>query len=244
MDKINLIIDKLNSSNYCVAFTGAGISTESGIPDFRSKDGLYSKISPEIFDLNLFHSKPEIFFDFFKSTLNKFIKFEPNIPHKILAKLETSGIIKSVITQNIDDLHQKAGSKNVLEVHGTLKTSHCIDCHKEFDFNYMETQLIKKNKNIVKCDKCSGLVKPDIIFFGESLPDAFSVGLNEIKKSDLLLILGTSLQIYPAGSMPLYADGDIIVINKEPTPIDEKAEIVIYDSLGNVFDKIARNLKL
>ncbi len=244
MNNIKIIIDKLNNSNYCVAFTGAGISTESGIPDFRSKDGLYSKISPEVFDLQLFHSKPEVFYNFFKETLNKFVKYQPNITHKVLAELEKKGIIKSVITQNIDNLHQKAGSINVFEVHGSLQTAHCINCNKQFDYKYLENELLNNNKDIVLCDKCNSLVKPDIIFFGESLPEDFNLGLAEIQKSDLLLILGTSLQIYPAGSMPMYANGEIIVINKEPTPIDNKASIVIHDSLGNVFNQIAKELNL
>ncbi len=242
-DKIKKIVELLKNSNYATAFTGAGISTESGIPDFRSKNGIYSYVSENIFSLELFYKKPEVFYEFASKYLFDILSKKPNKAHIVLAKLEQKGYLKCVITQNIDNLHQKAGSKRVYEVHGSFNTSTCLRCGKKFDFNYLVTEL--KNKKIpVLCDECKGVIKPDVTFFGESLPEDFTLATAEAQKSDFMFVLGTSLVVYPAAFIPTYVNGSIVIVNKEETPLDSRAEVVIHDSLTKVFADIEEYMNL
>jgi NAD-dependent deacetylase len=241
LEKIKEIVKSLKNSNYAVVFTGAGISTESGIPDFRTPGkGLYSFIPEETFSLTVFKEEPEVFYKFAQKWFSEFLTVEPNFAHTAIAQLEKMGIVKAVITQNIDSLHIKAGSKNVYEIHGHFRTSHCLNCNKVYSLDYVKTNLIDKKIIPLRCELCNGLIKPDIIFFGEMLPEDFEKSIEEVKKSDLLLILGTSLKVYPAAFLPSFCKGEIIIINKEKTDFDERAKIVLNKNLVEVFKEIMK----
>ena len=222
-------------SNNIVFFGGAGVSTESGIPDFRSVDGLYNtkyKYPPEtMISHSFFMNNTEEFYDFY---INKmiFLNAKPNNAHKKLAELEKEGKLKAVITQNIDGLHQAAGSKNVLELHGSVHRNYCMKCKKFHDVNY----VVKAN-GVPKC-QCGGIVKPDVVLYEESLDsDIMEKAVQYIEKADVLIIGGTSLVVYPAAGLINYFKGSkLVLINKTSTPMDEKADLVICDSIGKVFE--------
>ncbi len=225
----------ISKSNNIVFFGGAGVSTESGIPDFRSVDGLYStkyKYPPEIMiSHSFFLSNTEEFYDFY---INKmiFLNAKPNNAHKKLAELEEEGKLKAVITQNIDGLHQKAGSKNVLELHGSVHRNYCVKCRKFHDVHF-----IVNSKGVPKC-QCGGLVKPDVVLYEESLDsDIMERSVKYIENADVLIIGGTSLVVYPAAGLINYFKGSkLILINKTSTPMDKNADLVINDSIGKVFE--------
>ncbi|NLK65000.1 MAG: NAD-dependent protein deacylase [Tissierellia bacterium] len=225
----------ISKSNNIVFFGGAGVSTESGIPDFRSVDGLYSKkykYPPEMMiSHSFFKSKTEEFFDFY---INKmiFLDAKPNSAHKKLAELEKEGKVKAVITQNIDGLHQAAGSKNVLELHGSVHRNYCMKCGKFHDVNF-----IINSKGIPKCD-CGGIIKPDVVLYEESLKnEVIESAVYYIDQADVLIIGGTSLVVYPAAGLINYFKGSkLVLINKSSTPMDDRADLVINDSLGKVFE--------
>ena len=222
-------------SNNIVFFGGAGVSTESGIPDFRSVDGLYNtkyKYPPEtMISHSFFMNNTEEFYDFY---INKmiFLNAKPNNAHKKLAELEKEGKLKAVITQNIDGLHQAAGSKNVLELHGSVHRNYCMKCKKFHDVNY----VVKAN-GVPKC-QCGGIVKPDVVLYEESLDsDIMEKAVQYIEKADVLIIGGTSLVVYPAAGLINYFKGSkLVLINKTSTPMDKKADLVICDSIGKVFE--------
>lgn len=222
-------------SNNIVFFGGAGVSTESGIPDFRSVDGLYNtkyKYPPEtMISHSFFMNNTEEFYDFY---INKmiFLNAKPNNAHKKLAELEKEGKLKAVITQNIDGLHQAAGSKNVLELHGSVHRNYCMKCKKFHDVNY----VVKAN-GVPKC-QCGGIVKPDVVLYEESLDsDIMEKAVQYIEKADVLIIGGTSLVVYPAAGLINYFKGSkLVLINKTSTPMDEKADFLICDSIGKVFE--------
>lgn len=234
IDKLQKMIDE---SNNIVFFGGAGVSTESGIKDFRSEDGLYKmkfKYPAEMMlSSSMFYNKPEEFFDFYKTYMNS-LNAEPNITHKYLEQLEDQGKLKAIVTQNIDGLHQKAGSKNVYEIHGTILKNHCLKCNKEYDADY-----VFNTKNIPKCT-CGGIIKPDVVLYGEMLPeDAFSRAQYYIYNADMLIVAGTSLTVEPAASMiRLFNGKHLVIINKDITSYDSIAELVINDSLKNIFSKL------
>ncbi|HOG62041.1 MAG TPA: NAD-dependent protein deacylase [Sedimentibacter sp.] len=225
----------ISKSDNIVFFGGAGVSTESGIPDFRSVDGLYSKkykYPPEMMvSHSFFRSNTEEFFDFY---INKmiFLNAKPNSAHKKLAELEKEGKVKAVITQNIDGLHQAAGSKNVLELHGSVHRNYCMKCRKFYDVNF-----IVNSKGIPKC-QCGGIVKPDVVLYEESLnTDVIEKAVNFIERADVLIVGGTSLVVYPAAGLINYFKGSkLVLINKSSTPMDRRADLVINDSIGKVFE--------
>lgn len=236
-EKINEFIKIINESNNIVFFGGAGVSTESGIPDFRSKDGLYNQkydYPPEVYlSRSFFNEHPELFFKFYKDKLNC-LNAEPNICHKYLVKLENEGKLKAIITQNIDGLHEKAGSKKVLLLHGTIYKNYCMKCHK-----FYEAKDIFEKEGIPRCS-CGGIIKPDVVLYEENLDeDVVRKAIEAIKDCDLLIVAGTSLVVYPAASFINYYRGDqLVIINKDVTPYDRKANLVINDKLGNVFSKL------
>ena len=209
--------DLLKQSNYTTAFTGAGISVESGIPPFRGATGLWSKYDPVVLDIGYFHSNPleswrvikEIFYDFFG-------KAKPNRAHKVLALMEQKGLLKNIITQNIDNLHQEAGSREVYEFHGNSRELICTKCGKKFVMQDIDFENLP-----VTCDVCGGLVKPDFIFFGEGIPqEAYSKSLEAAEKADVFLVIGTTGEIMPASQIPVVAKNNgakIIEINIEPS---------------------------
>ena len=236
-DKIEVLKQRIEESNNIVFFGGAGVSTESGIPDFRSKDGLYNqkyKYPPEeILSHHFFISHTDEFYKFYKEKMNS-LKYEPNITHKTLAKLENEGKLKAVITQNIDGLHQKAGSKNVYELHGSVLRNYCMQCHKFYDANY-----VFESKEIPKCS-CGGIVKPDVVLYEEGLDDeTVDNAIFAIQNADMLIVAGTSLTVYPASGLLHYFRGkNLVLINRDSTLYDNRADLVIHESLGKVFSKI------
>ena len=236
-EKIELLQTYINNSNNIVFFGGAGVSTESGIKDFRSKDGLYNekyKYPPEqILSHSFFYKNTKEFYKFYRDKLNC-LNAIPNICHKYLVKLEKKGKLKAIITQNIDNLHQKAGSTNVIELHGTIYKNYCDKCHKFYPPEY-----IWNTKDIPKCN-CGGIIKPNVVLYEEPLNE-FDIlkAINYIKNSDLLIIAGTSLTVYPAASYISYFQGKhLVIINKDKTPGDNIADLVINDNIGNVFKKL------
>ncbi|MBP5426441.1 MAG: NAD-dependent protein deacylase [Clostridiales bacterium] len=232
--KIEKFLTLINESNNIVFFGGAGVSTESGIPDFRSKDGLYSlkyKFPPEeILSHSFFVRHPDEFYKFYRDKINS-LKFEPNITHFKLATLEHSGKLKAIVTQNIDGLHQRAGSRTVYELHGSVLRNYCTKCHKFYDAQY-----IFGSKDVPMCT-CGGIVKPDVVLYQEGLDqDTLENSIRAIQNANLLIVAGTSLTVQPASSLITYFRGNnLILINKTPTPFDYAASLVIHDNLGNVF---------
>lgn len=237
MEKIEKLKKLISESNNIVFFGGAGVSTESGIKDFRSKDGLYNekyKYPPEkILSHTFFLKNTEEFYKFYKEKMNC-VNYNPNITHKVLARLEEQGKLKAVITQNIDGLHQKAGSKNVYELHGSVYRNHCTKCNKFFG-----PESVFASDGIPKCE-CGGIIKPDVVLYEEALDQNILVNsINAIANADLLIIGGTSLTVYPASSLIRYFRGkNVVLINKDITPLDNLANLVINDTLGNVFKNI------
>ena len=236
-NKIQNLQNLIEKSNNIVFFGGAGVSTESGIPDFRSKDGLYNqkyKYSPEeILSHTFFTNKTVEFYEFYREKLNS-LKYQPNITHLKLTELEKQGKLKAIITQNIDGLHQKAGSKNVLELHGSVLRNYCMECGKFYD-----AKFIFNSKGIPRCD-CGGIVKPDVVLYEESLNnETLERSVMAIQDADLMIVAGTSLTVYPASGLINYFRGqNLVLINKDATPYDGRANIVINDSLGKVFEKL------
>lgn len=231
----------INSSNNIVFFGGAGISTESSIPDFRSEVGLYKtknnfSYPPEVMlSHSFFTSNTEDFFDFYRTKMI-YKDAKPNSAHYALSELEKQGKLRAIITQNIDGLHQLAGSKNVLELHGSIHRNYCMKCGKSFDLNY----IISSKPIIPKCDLCTETIKPDVVLYEESLDmNILNTSINYIKNADVLIVGGTSLVVYPAAGLIDYFQGNkLILINKSSTPYDNKADIVIHDSIGATLQSI------
>lgn len=230
----------IEASNNIVFFGGAGVSTESNIPDFRSETGLYSGMDgigrePEyMLSHQCFVNEPEEFFDFYK---NKMIYKEakPNDAHLALAELERIGKLKAVVTQNIDALHQLAGSKNVYELHGSVLRNYCVDCHTFHDLDY-----IMSSEGVPRCKECGGVVKPDVVLYGESLDmSVINEAVDHISKADTLIVGGTSLRVYPAAGLIRYFGGkDLILINKSDTPYTGKASLVFNESIGKILSSV------
>ena len=246
-------IEKLNQliaeSKNTVFFGGAGVSTESGIPDFRSKDGLYNQkdinfeqYSPEyLLSFTCLHHNPKVFYEFYRQKLDcRDIK--PNITHKVLADMEQEGKLNAIITQNIDGLHQKAGSKNVYEIHGTTEVNYCTKCGTRYPSDY----IFNSEDKIPKCSKCNGIVRPAVTLYEEPLPKiAWGKAEEAIGKANLIIIGGTSLSVYPAANLITYKDyyssdkyKKMVIINRDETYLDGCADLVFHESLGEVFSKI------
>ena len=235
LEQLQQIIDE---GKRIVFFTGAGVSTDSGIPDFRSQDGLYNqkyKYPPEeIISHSFFVQNPEEFYRFYKDKMLN-LTAEPNITHKFIAKLEQCGKCIGVVTQNIDGLHQKAGSQNVYELHGSVLRNYCTKCHKSFSAEY-----IKESIGIPRCDHCGSIIKPDVVLYEEGLDqDVLYGAIEAISSADVLIILGTSLVVYPAAGLIRYFHGShLVLINRSITPYDSQADLLINDSFQNVFPNI------
>ena len=237
MDQLETLRTWVEESSNIVAFTGAGVSTESGVKDFRSKDGLYSQkfdYPPEtIISHSFYLQNPEYFFRFYREKMMP-LEVEPNITHYTLAKWEQEGRLRAVVTQNIDGLHQKAGSKRVYELHGSILRNYCTRCGK-----FYPAEFVKNAPGIPRCD-CGGIVKPDVVLYEEGLNQKVVAGaLEAICQADLLLVAGTSLTVYPAaGFLRYYAGNRLVLINRDPTPYDDRANLVFHDSLGSVLSKL------
>ena len=240
-EKIEELQKMIDESKNIVFFGGAGVSTESGIPDFRSQDGLYQqewKYPPEtIISRSFFDHNPKEFYRFYRKKL--IIKdVQPNVTHKKLAELEAAGKLSAVVTQNIDGLHQLAGSKVVWELHGSTLRNYCMKCGKSYDIDFIAASEDREDKLPI-CE-CGGLVKPDVVLYEEGLDDKVINGaVDAIANADMLIIGGTSLVVYPAAGLIRYFRGKhLVLINKSETQADASADLVIHDSLGKVFGEL------
>ena len=244
---IEKFANMINECDNIVFFGGAGVSTESGVKDYRSKDGLYNTVkdygvSPEtILSIGYFEEHPDIFYDFYRKYF--IMEVEPNKAHKALADLEIKGKLKAVITQNIDGLHQKAGSKNVIELHGTTKRFYCHSCNKALALEEVMKEI--KDEEIPKCKYCGGIAKPKVVLYGEMLYDGVvESAIEYIANADMLIIGGTSLAVHPAASFVRYFRGKyIVIINKTATDFDNKADLVFRESIGSVFERVMNKVK-
>lgn len=237
MENLEKLKTWVQESKRIVFFGGAGVSTESGIPDFRSVDGLYNQkfdYPPEtIISHSFFLKNPEYFFRFYREKMLP-LGFSPNVTHKKLAQWEEVGKLTAVITQNIDGLHQKAGSRRVLELHGSVLRNYCMKCHKSYSAEY-----VKNSQGICRCD-CGGIIKPDVVLYEESLDSqVLEKSIYAIAQCDLLIVGGTSLTVYPAAGLLRYYPGHrLVLINRDETPYDNQADLVLHESLGKVFEQL------
>lgn len=248
-EKLNKFVEMINNSENIVFFGGAGVSTESGIPDFRSKDGLYNQhdvqfdqYSPEyLLSHSCLYNNPKVFYEFYRQKLNT-ENILPNKAHYFLTQLEKIGKLKAIITQNIDNLHQKAGSKNVYEIHGTTYRNYCDQCHKEYPHDY-----IFNTKEAIPHCSCGGIIRPDVTLYEENLPeDAVYHAIMSLRKADMLIIGGTSLTVYPAASYIREFHGKyLVVINRDPLHIRlKKDDLEINESIGKVFTLLEEKMNL
>ena len=241
MEKLEAFIEAVQNARRMVFFGGAGVSTESGIPDFRSVDGLYHQRYDEppetILSATYFARKPEKFYDFYRDKMLP-LEAEPNVTHRVLAKLEAQGKLSAVVTQNIDGLHQKAGSKRVYELHGSVLRNHCTRCGR-----FYPAEFIRDSQGVPLCS-CGGVIKPDVVLYEEALDDSVVTGaVKAIREADLLVVGGTSLVVYPAAGLLRYFRGDkLVLVNRDETPYDSQADLVIHDSLGKVFSALDQAL--
>jgi NAD-dependent deacetylase len=236
---IDALYGRITKARHCVALTGAGVSTLSGIRDFRGKNGLYKEMDAEkMFDIDYFMEDPSYYYRVAGSFIYNIDEKEPSIVHTILGELENRGFLKALITQNIDLLHQKGGSKRVIEVHGSPQIHYCLRCA-GVRMSFDEAAALVKAGKLPTCPHCGGVLKPAITFFGESLPaEALRDAAAEAQKADLMLVLGTSLTVYPAASLPdhtLRNGGEVVIVNNMPTPLDGRA-VQHFDDLGGVFE--------
>ena len=237
MEKLEILKQWVNESKRIVFLGGAGVSTESGIPDFRGVDGLYKQkfdYAPEsIISYDFFVRNPAYFYRFYREKMMP-IGYEPNITHKKLAQWERDGKLLAVVTQNIDGLHQKAGSNRVYELHGTLQRNYCLHCSKVYP-----PQFVKDSEGVPKC-ACGGTVRPDIVMYQERLdPDVVESSIASIESADLLIVGGTSLTVYPAaGLIDYYRGKRLVLINRDETPYDHRANLVFHESLGEIFSQL------
>lgn len=241
-ERVKKLNEMITNSNYVVFFGGAGVSTASGIPDFRSKDGLYNtkdaqfeKYTPEyLLSASCLYQKPKVFYEFYRQKLDC-RNIEPNATHYKLAEMEEKDKLKYVITQNIDGLHQKAGSKKVLEIHGTTNVNYCTWCHEQFDNDY-----IFENKDLIPRCECGGMVRPDVTLYEEMLPQKeWNAANTAVMMCDLLIIAGTSLTVYPANSLLHMVDPErIVLINRDETSWDDKVGLLFHEDMNEVFSRI------
>lgn len=230
-----------------VVLTGAGISTPSGIPDFRSEGtGLWSRDEPmEVASLSTFRTHPERFFNWFRPLASQIFNAKPNAAHKALTEMERAGIKQTIVTQNIDGLHQKAGSSHVIELHGTLRTLSCTECFKQFESIQCLRSYVEDGK-MPRCESCNGILKPDVILFGEQLPQsAWMEAQKAAHQCDLMLVAGSSLEVLPVAGLPMQAldrGAHLIVINNTPTYINVRADVVILDDVAAIIPEITKRV--
>ena len=236
IERLQKIVDRYEN---LVFFGGAGVSTESGIPDFRSVDGLYHQkydYPPEtILSHTFFMRNPEEFYRFYHDKMLA-LDAKPNAAHRKLAELEQAGKLRAVVTQNFDGLHQAAGSRNVLELHGSVHRNYCMKCHEFYDAEYMAAA-----EGVPRCEKCGGIIKPDVVLYEEGLDQkTLEAAVSAISRAQVLIVGGTSLVVYPAAGLLRYFGGDrIVLINKGATSMDSQADLLIQEPIGQVLDQIA-----
>ena len=244
---IDFAADLFRQSKHAVVLTGAGLSTPSGIPDFRSTGtGLWSSDEPmDVASLNTFRTAPEKFFHWFRPLASQIFNAQPNPAHRALARLEKAGCLISIITQNIDMLHQKAGSKNVIEMHGTMQTLTCTQCYHQVDAEIYLASFVDKGE-IPRCPKCDQILKPDVILFGEQLPQAaWFKAQQEARQCDLILVAGSSLEVLPVAGLPMQAldrGAHLIIINNTPTYLNVRADISILEDVAVIIPAITERI--
>ena len=229
----------------CVALTGAGVSTESGIPDFRSPTGLWAQFDPlEYGSLDAFRADPRKVWRFYAPRFSTLTEAEPNRAHVALAELERRGLVAAVVTQNIDLLHERAGSREVIEVHGSIRTSTCPRCGSVYPL--AEVLALLEGADVPECSSCGGVLKPDVVFFGELLPEqAIDRAYELARKAPLLLVVGSALEVYPVAGLPeetLQAGGELAIVTKGPTPYDHRAALKLDASAGDVLSAVVAAL--
>jgi NAD-dependent deacetylase len=229
----------------CVVLTGAGVSTESGIPDFRSPTGIWAEFDPlEYASLPAFRADPEKVWSFYKPRIAMLTAAEPNAAHRALARLEEAGLVEAVVTQNIDLLHERAGSRNVVEVHGSIRSATCPRCGRSYPRDDVLTRL--EDGDAPACDDCSAVLKPDVVFFGELLPaDAVERAFELARRAGLLLVVGSSLEVHPIAALPeatTLAGGRLAIVNKGPTPYDGRADLKLEGNAGEILGAVADRL--
>lgn len=246
-ERIKFAAELICRARRAVVLTGAGISTPSGIPDFRSEGtGLWSRDEPlEVASLATFRIHPERFYAWFRPLAGQIFEAQPNRAHRALAQMEERGHLRAVITQNIDMLHQKAGSKNVIELHGTLRTLSCTQCFRQVDSSSYLRPFVERGE-IPRCPQCQGVLKPDVILFGEQLPQkAWFAAQSEARGCDLMLVAGSSLEVLPAAGLPMQAvehGAHLIIINHSPTYLGLRADLVIQEDVAEVLPRIAEEV--
>ncbi len=246
-ERVKKLAEMIENSSSTVFFGGAGVSTESGIPDFRSKDGLYNQhdvrfddYQPEyLLSVDCLTDHPDVFYEFYRQKLN-IEGIEPNKAHYALAELEKEGKLSAVITQNIDGLHQKAGSKEVYEVHGTTMRNYCMRCGRQKPYDY----IFKSKAPVPKCE-CGGQIRPDVTLYGEMLPEeAWSKSDDVLASAELFIVGGTSLTVYPAsGLVGRFRGGNLVIINRDLTNYDNRASLLFRENIGEVFDAVLKCMK-
>lgn len=243
-EKVRALAGLIRESKKTFALTGAGISTESGIPDYRSPgSGLWEKLDPaKVSSISALRKDPA---KFYSVNLERWVAYgnaQPNIAHLALARLEKAGCLVGTITQNIDSLHRKAGSERVWEVHGHLRTCRCMNCGRNYEFSYLVRQ-VRSGSNPPLCAECKGVLRPNVVLFGDPMNEDFFQACQVLSGCQLLIVAGSSLSVYPVAGLPEFARR-VVIINKTPTPWDDKAEIVINDSTGKVFGDLLEELGL
>lgn len=243
MEAMQQLIQWVKESQRLVFFGGAGVSTESGLPDFRSKEGLYASsldVPPEtILSHDYFMTHTDQFYTFYRSRM-LFPSAKPNPAHHALARLEQMGHLKSVVTQNIDGLHELAGSRRVHALHGSVHANHCMSCHRFFDLDY----ILQSPQVTPLCDACGGLIKPDVVLYGEGLEETvIQTAIEDIEASDCLIVAGTSLQVYPAASLIRYHHNKrTVLVNLTKTPMDHLADLKLAGAIGEIMDQVIRQV--
>jgi NAD-dependent deacetylase len=242
--QLEALVDMLLGAQRAVALTGAGVSTESGIPDFRSAGGLWGQHDPmRVASIQGFLQDPQGFYRFWSDNLRGLVHAAPNVAHRVLVDLEAKQRLVSVITQNIDGLHSTAGSTRVHEVHGTFRRARCLRCATSYPIEDVFDEV--RRGRVPQCDHCGGMVKPDVVLFGERLPPAFEEGAQDVAGADLLLVLGSSLEVYPVADLVPAAKASgarVVLVNREPGPFDHLGDLVVHGELGQVMGAVAKRL--
>lgn len=241
------LAEMIRSAQHLVALTGAGASTESGLPDYRSKDGLWRQRDPSrVASITALRREPVSFYQFYAWRLERFSQARPNPVHRALAALEKAGYLKLLVTQNVDGLHQQAGSQRVVEVHGSLRQARCSECGRIYDSSVLRVP-VNSEADMPRCE-CSGLLRPNVVLFGEALPELeLQTAIDEASICDVMLVVGTSLQVGPVNMLPEIAlanGAKVAIINRDPTPLDGEAHLVLPYTAGTVLSETCRLLHL
>ncbi|MFZ5814974.1 MAG: SIR2 family NAD-dependent protein deacylase [Bacillota bacterium] len=248
MDLIMELAEALKASKHAVVLTGAGASTESGLPDFRSKEGLWKNVDPmRLASMTALRRSPVEFYQFYRHRLARLGGAEPNPVHRALAAMQRAGLIKALVTQNVDGLHQAAGSPHVIELHGSLRECRCLTCERQFPSALIDVE-VESPADIPRCPECGGVLKPGVVLFEEALPmEAIESALNAAYEADLFIVVGSSLEVSPANQLPVIALGegaDLAIFNLEPTHLDRHARWLVRERAGAALTAVASRLGL